>query len=159
MQLEMNIPVALPRDAYVVGTRSSGEAHGVVLTKAHVVDLILNLADYTVARDLTKLRLLDPACGHGAFLVPAVERLLSAAEKFGVDGSELRHAIKAYDIDPEHVAVCREAIRKVLAQHKITSGIAGELAESWAEVGDFLLEPQNATYDTVVGQVLIPFCL
>lgn len=105
MQLSMNFPVAVPKDAYNVGTRASGEVHGVVLTKAHIVDLVLDLAGYTADRDLVKVRLLEPACGHGALLVPAVRQLLSvvrAAPRF-VDA--VAGAIAAYDIDPGHVEI------------------------------------------------------
>jgi hypothetical protein len=41
MQLSMDLPVAFPKEAYEYGRRSSGETHGVVLTKPHVVELIL----------------------------------------------------------------------------------------------------------------------
>jgi hypothetical protein len=58
-QLAMDLPVSLPDDAYAYGARTSGETHGVVLTRSHVVDLILDLAGYTVDRDLGALTLLD----------------------------------------------------------------------------------------------------
>lgn len=61
----MNLPVALPPDAYQYGERTSGETHGVVLTKPHVVDLILDLAGYVTERPLALMTLLEPACGTG----------------------------------------------------------------------------------------------
>lgn len=42
----------VPGDAYDYGERSSSGTHGVVLTKPHVVELILDLAGYTTDRDL-----------------------------------------------------------------------------------------------------------
>ena len=81
MQLSMNFPVTVPSGAYQYGERASGETHGVVLTKPQVVELILDLANYTTDRDLTELRLLEPAYGQKAFILPAIERLLASARR------------------------------------------------------------------------------
>ncbi|MCK5687875.1 hypothetical protein KAI87_01335 [Myxococcota bacterium] len=43
-QLSFDLPVSLPSHIYSYGERTSGETHGVVLTKRHVVDLILDLS-------------------------------------------------------------------------------------------------------------------
>ena len=67
-QIEL-LPVQFPKEAYRFGQRSDGEIHGVVLTKPHIVDLILDLAGYKIGKDLMSTRLLEPSCGHGAFLV------------------------------------------------------------------------------------------
>ena len=72
MQTNLDLPLQLPKNAYDYGNRSSGEVHGVVLTKPHVVELILDLAGYSARRDLGALRLLEPSCGHGAF--PALDK-------------------------------------------------------------------------------------
>ncbi|HEX3698900.1 MAG TPA: Eco57I restriction-modification methylase domain-containing protein [Polyangia bacterium] len=147
----MNLPVVFPSDAYQFGERSSGETHGVVLTKPHVVDLILDLAGYTTNRDLTRLRLLEPACGHGAFLVTAVERLMAAAKRRRRSPAELADAIRAYDIDPGHVAISRRAVAAILTANGVASGAASKLASRWIRKGDFLLTAENPTYDAVVG--------
>src|SRR4051794_18753640 len=76
-QIEL-LPLKFPKEAYLYGTRSDGEVHGVVLTKLHIVELILDLAGYHKDADLLSLKLLEPSCGHGAFLVPAVRRLMEA---------------------------------------------------------------------------------
>lgn len=151
MQLTIDLPVAMPSEAYRVGLRASGETHGVVLTKPHVVDLILELAGYTAGRDLTQLRLLEPACGEGAFLLPAAERLLQAARRLGRDPSALGAAIRAYDIDPQHVAISRRAVIAVLVRGGVAPAVAGRLARAWVIEGDFLLALEQPTYDVVVG--------
>lgn len=138
-------------DEYNFGLRSSGESHGVVHTKAHVVQLILDIAGYTADRDLTKLRLLEPACGLGAFLLPAIERLLAAAKRRRVSLLRLADAITAYDIDPHHVDVTREAIVALLLRHSVKQDVATHLAAQWVKEDDFLLCKKNAEYDVVVG--------
>jgi adenine-specific DNA-methyltransferase len=149
--MNLSLPAPLPKDAYEYGTRSSGETHGVVLTKPHVVDLILDLAGYSTARDLTGAALLEPSCGHGAFLVPAVKRLLAVARRRGVAASNLGRAILAFDIEREHVARTRELLKGVLLDDGVSKPVAQRLVETWVREGDFLLAPMDRTFDFVVG--------
>jgi len=139
------------RAASNFGLRRSGEAHGVVLTKPHVVRLILDLAGYQPERDLSRLRLLEPSCGHGAFLVQAVDRLLLSAAKHGVRADELSQAIVAYDIDPGHVSSAREKVVAVLVDAGVGRGLANKLATRWIQCADFLLAPLPADIDCIVG--------
>ena len=78
-QTAFDFPVEIPKSAYSYGERSSGETHGVVLTKPHIVQLILNLADYSEEAALHRLRLLEPSCGGGVFLREVATRLVHAA--------------------------------------------------------------------------------
>ncbi len=82
---QLSLPVTshkMPAEAYAYGERSDGQTHGLVLTRPHIVDLMLDLAGYLPDRDLGALSLLEPACGHGAFLSRAVERLCLSAARF-----------------------------------------------------------------------------
>jgi type I restriction-modification system DNA methylase subunit len=151
MQLSLDGTVVLPKDAYDFGTRTSGETHGVVLTKPHVVDLILDLAGYTPTRNLCTMKLLEPACGKGAFLVPAVERLLQVARKRRVDLVELRDCIAAFDIDEAHVIESRDAVTAVLKRNGASTKQAQDLTGRWISHGDFLLSPIGHTFDAIVG--------
>lgn len=147
----MDLPVALPEDAYAYGERSDGETHGVVLTKRHVVEFMLDLAGYTSERDLTRLTLLEPACGHGAFVVAAVERLLDAAARVGRPHDELTGAVCAFDIDPDHVALTRAAVVAVLTERGVSAASACALAAAWIIEGDFLFARLPYPFDVVVG--------
>lgn len=151
MQTRPSLPAPLPKSAYDYGARASGGTHGVVLTKPHVVDLILDLAGYTSDHDLAGASLLEPSCGHGAFLVPAVKRLLAAARRLGKAPSTLTRAILAFDIDPEHVARTRQALKTVLADSGVPTPTAERLVEVWVREGDFLLAPLDRTFDLVAG--------
>ena len=55
-----------------------GESRGAVFTRVEVVEFILNLVGYTIDQPLHRRRLLEPSCGGGDFLLPAVDRLLAA---------------------------------------------------------------------------------
>ncbi|XYH98862.1 Eco57I restriction-modification methylase domain-containing protein [Sorangium sp. So ce1128] len=151
MQTALDLTVMLPQSAYDYGERSSGEAHGVVLTRPHVVNLILDLAGYTADRDLASLSLLEPACGHGAFLVPAAERLLQSARRHDRDLRDIESAIRSYDVARDHVDRSRLAVAGALARLGLPHGDAERLSEAWIAHGDFLLTSQGRRFDAVVG--------
>lgn len=150
MQLTLNLPKQAQHN-YDFGVRSSGETHGVVLTKPHIVELILDLAGYTTDKNLGAMALLEPSCGHGAFLVPAVERLIEAARREGLAPSSLQNAIRAFDIDPEHVAKTKTSLFDLLIKQQVRKSTAEKLVNSWVQEDDFLLAPLNNTFDVVVG--------
>jgi hypothetical protein len=71
--------------------------YGEVFTRRWVVDVLLELTGYTADRDLAALRLVEPSCGSGAFLGPAVERLIASAVTHGRDFVTLASATKPRD--------------------------------------------------------------
>ncbi len=152
MRPVLNLPIKFSAEAYNYGPRSSGETHGVVLTKPHIVELILDLAGYTADKDLGAMRLLEPSCGTGAFLVTAVRRLLRSARRHKRKSSRLADCVLAFDIDPAHVAETRRVVEEVLNAEGLGNGVAKSLAESWVRHDDFLLAPlEPETFDAVVG--------
>lgn len=150
-QLSLELPTTLPKSAYEYGERTSGETHGVVLTRPHVVKLILDLAGYVEEHDLGGRSFLEPSCGHGAFIVEAVERLMRSAKKLGREPRSLGKAIVGIDIDESHADQTREAIVAVLRRHGVSARISDALANEWIVCADFLLTPQNRRFDFVVG--------
>ena len=88
--MNLQLPIDLGRAVAVqaavteMATLASEDDRGAVFTQRVVVDAILDLVDYTPARQLAQACLLEPSFGHGDFLVPAVERLL--ASFFANDG-------------------------------------------------------------------------
>jgi adenine-specific DNA-methyltransferase len=135
---------------YAYGERSSGETHGVVLTKPHVVELILDLAGYRSDRNLSELTLLEPSCGRGAFLVPAVRRLMASRRRHRTP-SKLDSAICAFDIDEEHVNESRAAVAAELMRSGVPKAEATRLAAHWVRKADFLLATFDRRFDVAVG--------
>ena len=151
MQIQLPMPTNLPEDAYAYGERTSGETHGVVLTKPHVVDLILDLAGYTADRDLGAMTLLEPSCGTGAFLLRALERLVASARAHGRPLARLGGCLVGFDIDATHVAQTRLALcGTLLARGEGDMDVAMGLATRWVREGDFLLAPLPQ-FDFVIG--------
>jgi hypothetical protein len=129
---------------------------GAVFTKREVVDLILDLAQYSVAEGrLAQRRLLEPSCGDGAFLSAIVERLIaSEAQHPGALGwldLVLDDAIRAVDISEESLRRARSAIVSQLKAAGCPGARAKGLAAQWVVHSDFLLHSWNERFDVVVG--------
>lgn len=150
-QPSLDIPIPISDDAYNYGNRSDGETHGVVLTKPHVVGLILDLAGYSANEDLAQKTLLEPSCGHGVFLLAAANRLLESATAHGRHPGELGSALLSFDIDASHVELTRDALREVLAKAGVDPATADSLVAQWVSHADFLLTPIDRKFDFVVG--------
>jgi hypothetical protein len=126
--------------------------HGEVFTRRWVVEVLLDLTEYTSDRDLGSLHLVEPSCGHGAFLGPIVERLLESAQTYGRRPASLGHAIRAYDLQPEHVEASRALCRDLLITAGLLGPTADELAKEWVNLADFLLPGVDSkTADVVIG--------
>ncbi|MER7014547.1 Eco57I restriction-modification methylase domain-containing protein [Saccharopolyspora sp. NPDC000359] len=128
-------------------------SYGEVFTRRWVVDVLLDLTGYTSDRDLGALRLLEPSCGSGAFLGPAVERLIESAQAHGRDFASLGEAVRAYDLQPGHVGLARELCKNLLTTAGASGAVAATLAEQWVQHADFLLEREveDRQVDVVIG--------
>jgi len=126
--------------------------YGEVFTRRWVVDLILDLSGYTPDKDLANLKVVEPACGSGAFLAALVERLVESARRHGREPASIRRAIVARDLQAPHVAKSRMVARDALAATGFNSRRAQRLAREWVQQGDFLLDPPaERSVDFVVG--------
>lgn len=141
------------------------EARGAIFTRPEVVDFILDLAGYTEDQPLHKVRLLEPSCGRGDFLLPVVRRLLNAWRAATGTGSaldDLSDAIRAVELHRETLRATQTALESLLKHEGLASATATALAERWLSQGDFLLAPLDRQFDFVVGnppyvrQELIP---
>jgi hypothetical protein len=150
-QQSLGFELVVPQHVYEYGQRATGQPHGVVLTKPHIVQLILDLSKYTSNRNLAKLRLLEPSCGEGVFLVEAVRRLLASAKRHRISVERLQHSIRAYDIDEVSVARTKAIVVSLLAESGVDRGIAESLTTHWIRRADFLLAPIEGRFDVIIG--------
>jgi Eco57I restriction-modification methylase/TaqI-like C-terminal specificity domain len=151
---QLSFPDMCPVSEAVQVLASAGiEERGAIFTRREVVDFILDLTGYTVDRPLHTLRLLEPSFGDGDFLLPVIDRLLTAAERAGVGQlyPALANAICAIEL---HETTCGRTRKKVIAR-LLTAGLAHEEAErlvaQWLRCGDFLLLDFAEGFDFAVG--------
>lgn len=127
---------------------------GAVFTRTEVVDFILDLTGYTEDRPLHQLRLLEPAFGHGDFLLRIVGRLLRAwrrARTGSESFEELTDAIRAVELHHGSFDVTCAAVVDALGREGVPRRNALALADAWLRRDDFLLTALEGEFDFVVG--------
>jgi hypothetical protein len=110
--------------------------------------MILDLCAYTSARDLAAMRLVDPACGEGAFVLPVLDRLIESCQISGRPLTDLKDAVRAFDLQSRHVAALRSVVTSRLAEAGLPNPEAKTIAELWISHADFLcarVSPQANT--------------
>ncbi len=134
------------------GAGSPREKNGVVYTKKWVVELILDLAGYTVDSDLASTLAVEPAAGDGAFLVEMARRLVTSCQQRGRPLSDCRGCLVAYELDEMSAELARGAVVQALASEDVPALVARELSEGWVRTGDYLLDASSLpSADYVVG--------
>ena len=155
-----------------VGRLAAGrvEQRGAVFTRREVVELILDLAGYASSRALHRRRLLEPCFGQEDFLLPALERLLTAYARHassnqGDPVADLRHCVRAIELHSDSFESTRTKVLDSLREWGIGRKQSEVLASEWLAQGDFLLTPLAHGFHYVVGnppyvrQGLIPDAL
>lgn len=129
------------------------EERGAVFTKPEVVAFMLDLIGYTSDQSLTERRLLEPSCGEGDFLLPALDRLLSAWRRTGETDPypTLKDALRAVELHRRSYDIVRRKVLARLEAEGFASSTCLALADSWLIFGDFLLIPLDMSFDAVVG--------
>lgn len=144
---------------------TEANSRGAIFTRREVVDFILDLVGYTREKPLHQMRILEPSFGGGDFLLPIIERLLSAWRTVRSNSSaleDLSNAIRAIELHHETYRSTCTAIIALLKREGLARNTAMALASRWLSQGDFLLEPLEGEFDYVVGnppyirQELIP---
>lgn len=140
----------LPGEVYErsrAADRVRRRADAVYYTPPHLVDFTVDRAlgpALAAADDVLSLRVVDPACGGGAFLLAALARLDAAAPGRRVD--LVRHCLRGIDVDPQAAAVARLALSLA-----VPDATAADLARA-VTIAD-ALRPESAppaSFDVVV---------
>ena len=94
-------------------------------TPPTLVNQMLDACGYTAAADLTRLRVLDPACGSGNFLAGAAQRLLAGGAQRGYKPrqtlSMLQRNVWGFDPDPVACFLAEMQVRATFAEQELTA--------------------------------------
>lgn len=134
--------------------KGGSRLRGAIFTRSEVVDFILDLAGYTEDQPLHEKRLLEPSFGGGDFLLPIIQRLLSAwraARPNGTAVDDLGDAIRAVELHHDTFRSTYAAVVALLKREGLSANAATALADRWLSQGDFLLAPLEGQFDFVVG--------
>lgn len=126
--------------------------HCGVFTRPEVACGILDLIGWTADAELTGRRLLEPSCGDGSFLAPAVERLLdNARRRDALDEATLSDVVCAFEFDPGTAERARQRVRDLLEAAGLAVAVAERIADRWVRCEDFLLATDLGTFSHIVG--------
>src|SRR5579875_2762567 len=127
-------------------------AHGEVFTRRWVVETILDLAGYTADRDLAALRIVEPACGTGAFVGPIAERLSASCRARNRSLLDAIDALEAFDLLDRNVEQSKDLVSELLLAEGWPSTEVNKAVHAWICQGDYLLRQQpGPEADFVVG--------
>ena len=95
------IQVSLGRRTKIEPRPEVKKAGGIYYTPAYIVDYIVKntvgkLCENKTPKDISKLKILDPACGSGSFLLGAYTYLLNCHRDWYVDNNPTKHPNKIY---------------------------------------------------------------
>ncbi|CAL9511908.1 Eco57I restriction-modification methylase domain-containing protein [Streptomyces sp. enrichment culture] len=126
--------------------------HGEVFTRAWVVELILDLLGYTAEKDLCEVRLVEPACGGGAFLRVVASRISASCRAHRRPLTDAVGAVRAFDLLDRNVEQSRALVAETLRGEGWGPEDARRVAAAWVRRGDYLLQADDDhRADYVVG--------
>lgn len=140
----------------IYGIRRNGRQHGDVFTSPFVVSFMLDKVGYTADRDLRQVRILEPSCGDGEFVVEIARRLLLSAKRFHFDANEaFQRNVVACDIDTEKIMRCRKRISELgLIEDAGNIQVADFLKICLEKVDIVIGNPPYIRYENIPADIL-----
>lgn len=133
---------------------ASGEFRGAIFTRREVVDFILDLVGYVASEPLQEMSLLEPSFGEGDFLLPVIERLLTAWNNAATQSKSrgsIDHCIRAVELHRDTYSRTRSKVLNTLIANGVELGEAERLVDLWLIQADFLLTELPARFEFVIG--------
>ncbi len=127
----------------IYGNRSNGNRHGLVLTKPIVVEAMLDRVGYEPHRDLSKIKVIEPAAGDGAFAIEIIDRLYKSSLNFDFCFQKTLSNLTFFELDPEMAALLRERLASTLTKYQT-------LLPDLIRIEDFLLSKADRC-DLIIG--------
>lgn len=101
-----------------------------------------------------KQRILEPSCGHGAFVLILIDLLIRERHRglFTWRQVDLSEFLTAVDISTESVDYMRKVVSEKLIKDGCPCGLAWDLVQQWFVCDDFLMHDfEGREFDVVVG--------
>lgn len=138
------------------GTRANGGQHGDVFTSPTVVRYMLDVVGYTSDRDLGNIRILEPSCGEGEFVVEIALRLKQSAEQYHFNAYDaFLDNVRAYDIDSDKIDLCRKRLEELGFHDLEKSVIAADFLKASIEEADVVVgNPPYIRYENIPEDML-----
>lgn len=109
------------------------------------------LRQLTLPANMLSLRLLEPAAGHGAFLVPLIPKLAKACRAQKRPYATLSRCVRAYEIDPAVASSLLKKCTDTLRDNGVPTEIAKRIARYWVRNEDFLEAKIRSRFSHIVS--------
>lgn len=109
------------------------------------------LRQVALPKNILSIKLLEPAAGHGAFLLPLIPKLVKACRDQKRSHEGLRLVVRAYEIDPAVAESLRIRCEKVLRRHGVRPRTAKRIVREWIRNEDFLDANIKTRFSHIVG--------
>ena len=100
-------------------------------------------------REWKSLRILEPSCGDGAFVLPIIDAML--AESPDWNDASIDGFLTAFDVSEKSISCVRCAVRHKLESAGCPEMVISRLLKKWFLREDFLLHDFKGTFDVIIG--------
>ena len=129
----------------------SDESKGQIYTRPEIVAFMLTaIGLHGVNLVNENIRVLEPSCGEGEFVIELVKRLVVAPQK-APSVELLKDKILCIDLVLESINITKSKVREILKNRGYKETEIEELLNSWFQHGDFLLLDLKEDFTHVVG--------
>lgn len=138
-------------DAVRALASASAQDRGAIFTRREVVEFMLDLVGYDAHEPLHRMRALEPSFGHGDFLLPMIERLLSAWQAASGSVTELAGALRGVELHYASFEATRDRVAARLTEAGLGQVDVQAVTRAWLVHGDYLLADIEHGFDVVIG--------
>lgn len=129
--------------------RKNGRGLGEVFTNRNVIEFLLDEVGYISSRDLSQVRILEPAVGTGAFAKEILKRLYSSSRLYNFSFSEAIIAnIKLFEVEIATFSQLRIEVQEYI------NGLLQDNLSDYSSIfinKDFLMTDLDEKFDCIVG--------
>ena len=123
---------------------------GAVFTRPEVVEYMMReVRRAGQFRKWSTLKILEPSCGDGAFVLPIIDALV--AERPDWNDHALDGFLSAFDISEQSIESVKAVVLAKLKGAGCPESVAKRLIERWFFREDFLLYETSMKFDVVIG--------
>lgn len=123
---------------------------GQIYTRPEVVNFMLTVAGLHDGIDLKNIRVLEPSCGDGEFVVAVAKRLIGGREDKPTK-DQLMGKILAIDLVGDSVEIAKARVGELLINYGYSKKDKNALLNDWFSRADFLLEDIKSDFTHVIG--------
>lgn len=151
------IPAFPPEDAgFLIGSvytamlpNALRSKHGAYYTPPPLIDRLISLAVESGV-DFTTAKVIDPACGGGAFLAPIALKMIDSLK--GQTSTQIVSSINTrlhgIELDPFAAWISHVLLESVILPHCVKAGVR---LDQVIQIGDALSIEQGSEYDLIIG--------